>query len=732
MARKAEPGICAGRKDRATSGLGTPPGHALGTRSSGVRTGPRRILRAMTFSRPDPSSLVWRGGHETLRVDAWGPDGLRVRAALGSPISDPLAGVGAFVEPVPSSGPVGVSIDRAAARIANGAIAAEVSASGAIRFVRTGDGAELLAEQERHFAGPPARAYDEGAAGLPRIEVNFAAAEGERFHGLGQQQHGRLDLKGCVIDLVQRNSHVVVPFVISSRGYGFLWHSPATGRVELAANATRWVADAAPQVDYWITAADTPAAILERYTAVTGRAPMLPAWAAGFWQSKLRYLGQEELLTVAREHRRRGLPLSVIVADGGHWSLMGDWRFDPALWPDPAAMVAELREMGVELAVSVWPTVNALSETYPILRDRGLLVRTARGPQVPTPLFDNRPEGAVHLHLLDVTDPDARTFLWDRLREGYHRLGVRVFWLDADEPEVKPLQADNLRYHLGHGSAVHDIYPLLESRAVHEGLVAAGEAGILTLNRSAWAGSQRYGAAVWSGDVDATFAALRAQIPAGLNIGLSGIPWWTSDVGGFKGGDPDDPAYRELIVRWSQFGVFCPLFRWHGARALPGAAMEFRDLADLGDSPFDAGGPAFSLAGLTGGPNEAWSYGDEVYAIVRDLLFLRERLRPYILDQMRVAAATGLPPMRALFLEFPDDPRAADVADEFLLGPDLLVAPVVVAGARERVVYLPAGARWRDAWTGEPRTAGEAHVAAAPLDRIPVYLRDEARLPLLP
>ena len=684
----------------------------------------------MTFSRPDPSSLAWHGGHESLRIEAWGPDALRVRAALGRPVSDPLAGVGAFLEPAPARGPIEVAIGRRSARIANRGIGAEVSASGAIRFVRTADGRELLAEEERHFAGPPARAYDEGAGDLPRIEVNFAAADGERFWGMGQQQHGRLDLRGCVIDLVERNSHVVIPFVVSSRGYGFLWHSPATGRVELAENGTRWVADAAPQVDYWITAAEAPAAILERYTAVTGRAPMLPAWAGGFWQSKLRYRSQDELLAVAREHHRRGLPLAVIVADAGHWSLMGDWRFDPVLWPDPAAMVAELREMGMELAVSVWPTVNALSESYPAMRDRGLLVRTARGPQVPTPLFDNRPDGAVHLHLYDATNPEARAFLWDRLRDGYGRLGIRAFWLDADEPEVKPLQPDNLRYHLGHGSAVHDIYPLLHARAIHDGLRGDGHSDVLTLNRSAWAGSQRYGAAVWSGDVDATFDALRAQIPAGLNIGMSGIPWWTSDVGGFKGGDPDDPAYRELIVRWSQFGVFCPLFRWHGARVTPGAAMEFRDLADLGDATPDADATPFSLAGLTGGPNEVWSYGDEAYAIVRDLLLLRERLRPYILEQMRVASLNGSPPMRALLFEFPDDPRAIDVADEFLLGPDLLVAPVLVAGARERAVYLPAGVRWRDAWSGEPMPAGEVHLAAAPLDRIPVYLRDDARLPM--
>ena len=210
-------------------------------------------------------------------------------------------------------------------------------------------------------------------------------------------------------------------------------------------------------------------------------------------------------------------------------------------------------------------------------------------------------------------------------------------------------------------------------------MAGEGEDEAVLLCRSAWAGSQRYGAAVWSGDIDSTFEDLRRQIPAGLNIGLSGIPWWTTDIGGFKGGDIGSPSFRELLVRWFQFGVFSPLCRLHGVR-----------------QPVTMSG-----AEQTGAPNELWSFGAEAYEILRRWLGLREHLRPYVMGTMRVAHTEGLPPMRPLFLNFPGRPRpAGSIADQFLLGDDLLVAPVVTEGAREREVYLPGGADWRDAWTG--------------------------------
>ncbi|MGC8780385.1 MAG: glycoside hydrolase family 31 protein [Anaerolineae bacterium] len=652
------------------------------------------------------AALIWMREHEILRIEPWGRDSLRVRATVGPAIRDDLPGAllpAAAVEPE-------IAIGETHATIRNGAIEARLSAEGRLSFFRSdsavGASEELLAEQPGHFVWPPARCFTPAAGDLFHLEARFAAYDDERLYGLGQHQHGRLNQKGCVIELVQRNTEVAIPFLLSSRGYGFLWNNPAIGRVELGHNGTRWVAEATPQLDYWITAGKTPAEIMAHYVDATGHAAVLPEWAAGFWQCKLRYASQEELLNIAREYRRRGLPLSVIVVDFFHWTLMGDWQFDPQHWPDPAGMVRELEDMGIKLMVSVWPTVNLLSASYEEMKRRGLLVRNERGLPAHMLFQDCRPEGPTYIQFYDATNPEARTFLWEKLRAGYYRHGIKVFWLDACEPEMYPFHPENLRYHLGNGLAVGNIYPLLHEAAVWEGMRGEGETEIITLCRSAWAGSQRYGAAVWSGDIPSTFEALQKQVRAGLNIGLSGIPWWTTDIGGFHGGNIESPYFRELIVRWFQFGAFCPLFRLHGHRQ--------------------------PTAGWTGGgPNEVWSFGDEAYAIIRELLFLRERLRPYIMAQMRRAGEAGVPPMRPLFFDFPQDAGAAQVEDEFMFGPDLLVAPVLEQGSRRRPVYLPANATWRNAWTGAIMPGGRWIEADAPLARIPLYLRDAATLPII-
>ncbi|MFD7502015.1 TIM-barrel domain-containing protein [Streptomyces sp. NPDC059850] len=650
-------------------------------------------------------ALEWSGRQETVRLEPWGPDAIRVRARLGGPVLDGLPGA-LQDDPQPSAATVKVADGHAS--LTNGALTAEIAADGMIRFVRTGDGTELLAEERAHFWWPGPRLRTATGNGYHRLEQRFRAYEGEKLYGLGQHQHGLLDQKGAVVDLVQRNSEVTIPVLTSSRGYTLLWNNPAIGRVELGATGTRWVADSARQIDYWITAGD-PATTQRRYTEVTGRAPMLPEWAAGFWQCKLRYRTQEELLSVAREHRRRGLPMSVIVCDFFHWTHLGDWTFDPVAWPDPAAMVRELDELGIRLMVSVWPSVSPLSENHATMEQRGFLIGTEYGPIAHADWPDRREGEPVQVAFYDATHPQAREFVWSRVRQNYlEPYGIRAFWLDACEPELKPGFSANLRYHAGPGLEVGNLYPRENARALYDGMRAAGEEDVVTLIRSAWAGSQRYGAVLWSGDIGTDFATLRRQIAAGLNVALSGIPWWNTDIGGFHGGDPDDPAYREVLIRWFQFGALSPVMRLHGYRA-PGLPL----------------GP-----NMTGGPNEVWSYGEEAEAILAAYLRLRERLKPYLLEQMRTAHEEGLPPLRPLFLEFPGDPAAWDIADSYLLGPDLLVAPVLEPGGDARTAYLPAGARWTDAWTGEAYEGGRTVTVPAPLDRIPLFLRDGARLPV--
>jgi alpha-D-xyloside xylohydrolase len=669
----------------------------------------------MVTYRNDNGVLEVRHRHEVIRIQAWGADSVRVRAAQHRIPGGGSAGALGDAPPGdPGPAPAGARIELSGtgAALTNGRLRVEVTFDTSASYpepllcFRDHDGGELLAESREHFWLPGARVFTGNRSGAYEVHQQFAAYPGERLYGMGQRTHGRLNLKGLALDLVQRNGEVSIPFVLSSRGYGLLWNSPAVGRVEFAENATRWQAGQAREIDYWVTAAPTPAEILGRYADATGHAPELPAWASGFWQSKLRYRTQEELLAVAREYRRRGLPLSVIVADFFHWSAMGDYRFDPAEWPDPSAMAAELRELGVELMVSVWPTVSPLSENYAEFYDQGLLVGTDQGPEFHQTIQDKGMSAALPVAFYDPSNPRTRERLWELIERNYLAHGIRVFWLDACEPELNPAQPGNLSYYAGPGAEVASLYPRDNARLFAEGMARAGQAPTVLLCRSAWAGSQRYGAAVWSGDIPATWESLGQQVRAGLSIAIAGIPWWTTDIGGFHGGDPADPAYQELMVRWFQYGVFCPLFRLHGDREprLPtGYAM-------------------------TGGPNEAWSYGAAAYERIASAMRLRERLRPYIHDQMREAALRGTPPMRPLFVDFPDDPGAWLVEDQFMFGPDLLVAPVLTPGARGRDVYLPAGRTWVDAATGERHAGGRAVAVPVSPDRIPVFSPEGAKV----
>lgn len=675
-------------------------------------------------------ALLCRFNGETLRIEPMGTDGLRVRARPARDLIEPPWSV------LPHDQGAAGQIEHGhrQARIRHGRIAAVVrlvDRYGAdakqelvIRFERADTGQELLSETRSHFAGPGTRSFKALASQSFRLEATFQAYDDERLYGLGQPQHGRLNLKGVSTTLLQQNTHVVIPFVVSSRGYGFMWHNPASGRAEFAANVTRWSADATAQLDYWITAGDNPAQLVRAYTDLTGHAPMLPAWASGFWQCRLRYRTQADLLDVAREYHRRGLPLSCIVIDFFHWTRQGEWRFDPAEWPDPRAMVEELHALGVRVMVSIWPTVSASSVHYARMRERGYLLRTERGQPVVIPFPDKDPYGTGFFTYYDATLPQARDYVWDIVRENYVAHGITDFWLDACEPEMRPNHPEHTRLAMGNGAEVINAYPLLHEQGFREGMTRAGVSDeSVLLCRSAWLGSQRHGVILWSGDVWSRWEDFRAQIAAGLHAGLSGIGWWTTDVGGFYDGIGKSEAFRELLVRWFQFGVFSPVLRLHGFRV-----PDELPLPDDGVPTYGVDTQAIFIRG--GGANEVWSFGERLYEVFTALLQLRERLRPYVMRLMAAYSETGDPPMRPLFYDFPQDPQAWLAQDQYLFGPDLVVAPVVQAGATERDVYLPAGVRWIEAWTGTPHEGGQTLRVAAPLETIPVFVREGVDLPL--
>ncbi|NUR95898.1 MAG: family 31 glucosidase, partial [Kribbellaceae bacterium] len=379
------------------------------------------------------SALERRAENEILRVEAWGEHAVRVRASADALVPDLDWALDAPAGSSSAWSSVRITVfDDGTAQLVNGRITVEADAAGRLRFLRSSDTSarELLAEKRPYSISPGPRVHAPRGDGTYQVEQAFEAYDGERIFGLGQHLHGKFDQKGCVVALVQGNTVATIPFLYSSRGYGLLWNNPAMGRVELGADATCWVAEQSRQIDYWITAGDTPGEVMAAYADATGHPPLLPEWASGFWQSKLRYRTQEELLAVAREHRSRELPLAAILCDFFHWPKMGDWDFEHTEWPDPAGMVKELDALGVKLAVSVWPTVESDSAGFEPLRAVDGLVRDSNGGLLRN-YWPSRGENDPYVPMayLDPTNPAARSWQWERLRTSYNEIGVAAYWL---------------------------------------------------------------------------------------------------------------------------------------------------------------------------------------------------------------------------------------------------------------------------------------------------------------
>ncbi|WP_312426181.1 glycoside hydrolase family 31 protein [Lacrimispora sp.] len=660
----------------------------------------------MSVFREENNCLKFHYDAEELWIQPWGSNSFRVRAWKMDKMQEEDWALSMNPEDIQPE----IKIEKDFASIRNGKIKAKISQYGKLTFYNQRDEVlldEYLRNRMDVFADycsaleVEAREFMPIPGGDYHLSMRFVSNPEERIYGMGQYQQPYLNLKGTDLELAQRNSQASVPFAISSLGYGFLWNNPAVGRVIFGKNITTWEAYSTKGLDYWITAEDTPAKIEEAYAKVSGTVPMMPEYAMGFWQCKLRYQTQDELLEVAREYKRRGLPISVIVIDYFHWPLQGDWKFDLTYWPDPDAMIRELKEMGIELMVSIWPTVDYRSENFQEMKEKGYLIRTDRGFRIAMDFQGN----TVHF---DATNPKARQYVWQKAKKNYYDKGIRVFWLDEAEPEYSIYDFDNYRYYMGSNVQIGNIYPAMYAKAFFDGMKAEGQENIINLLRCAWAGSQKYGALVWSGDIHSSFGSLRNQLAAGLNMGIAGIPWWTTDIGGFHGGDPKDPAFQELLIRWFEYGTFCPVMRLHGYRE------------PLKEPMGTEGGAAC----VSGADNEVWSFGEDAYEICRTYLQLRDHMKPYITELMEEAHQKGTPVMRPLFYDFPEDKQSWEVEDEYMFGPDVLVAPILYAGMRKRMVYLPKGFTWKEYWTGETIEGGRTIESDAPIHRLPVFTRN--------
>jgi alpha-D-xyloside xylohydrolase len=518
----------------------------------------------------------------------------------------------------------------------------------------------------------------------------------EGLYGLGQHQSGVWNYRGESVDISQDNSNISVPMLVSSKGYGIFWNNESRSRFNNRfANYLYISSEVADAVDYYFFYGPELDRIIADYRELTGQAPMFGKWAYGFWQCKNRYKSQDEILAVARKYRELHIPADNIVQDWFWWNRKGDFAFNKN-YPDPKGMVDHLHAANFHLMISIWPFFEPGSANYDYMEKQGWFVDKLK--------FAKPPYHTDAMALYDATNSEARKYYWEQVNTALFGIGLDAWWMDTTEPETEGQEENILLGHklaAGSGDRYVNDYPLLDTGGVYQGQRSLSDKKrVFILSRSAFAGSQRNAITAWSGDINSDWLTFRRQIPAGLNFALSGIPYWTTDIGGFVFGSPSDPAFRELFVRWFEWGTFNPILRVHGTRGNPDG-------------------------------NELWSYGPEAQEILVNFDRLRYRLLPYTYSLAWMTTGQAYTPMRPLVMDFRTDARAVDIGDQFMYGPAFLVNPVTEPGATGRSVYLPEG-KWYDFWSGAGVNGATIVVAPAPIERLPLYVRAGSILPMGP
>ncbi len=547
-----------------------------------------------------------------------------------------------------------------------------------------------------------------------RVGATFAAPSDEHYYGLGQNQQGGLDLRGRSIECAHdydaaAGPSVCVPFVVTSKGYAIVWDNPSKTRVDFAFNErTKWTSQVGQRVSFFVIVGDTYDKLYEGYRLLTGDVPMLPKSAYGYIQCKQRYASEKEILDVARGYRERNLPADVMVVDWFYFTKMGQMDMDPRYWPDPKAMNDELHRMGFHSMISVWPRYVPEDRYYATILKNGWFEHLADGTPTNGLPYDKAGSD------IDTTNPDAAKWFWDRINENFVSLGFDSFWADETEPDLPP---NGSYLHVGPGTEYFNVYPYFHTKAIYNGFRAdLKDRRALILSRDAYLGAQHNGTIFWSSDIYPTWDTLKREVPTGIGFVASGMPYWSTDIGGWQYLpythkperpvliDPSDAGeevghyddYPELYVRWFEYGTFQPNMRTHGSRRF----------------------------------NEVWSYGKQAEPILEKYLKLRYQLMPYIYSLGWYSHETGAPFMRGLFMDFGSDPNVAEIGDEYMFGPALLIAPVTEQGMTSREVYLPAGTDWYNFWTNERVHGGQRLRVDAPIDRIPIFVRAGSILPL--
>jgi alpha-D-xyloside xylohydrolase len=518
------------------------------------------------------------------------------------------------------------------------------------------------------------------------VDDRFSPEFGEGFYGLGQHQNGMFNYRGATVELAQNNTDVAIPLLLSSKGYGVMWNTASLtyvdNRFPLELNLDSL---AGHSIDYYFIYGPELDQIIHEYRSLTGHTPLLPEWAYGFFQSKDRYVSQNEVLGIADRYRKEHIPLDAIVQDWYWWKTEGDPIFN-SNFTDVPGELNHLHDEHIHAMLSVWGLFDTKAQNYRELDAQHLLVPNA--------------------HVYDATNPKARDFYWNNLAGKLFAQGWDAFWLDSAEPEEYwPHMGDailqNKQIAVGNGAEYTNVFPFMHTTGIQQHWKATTDRKrVFLLTRSAFLGQQRVGATVWSGDVYGSYWGLRHQVAAGLNFALSGYPYWTTDIGGYwppHDKPLDDPKFQELYARWFEYGSFCPIFRTHGHRP----------------------------------ENEIWAF-DKVEPILINFDKLRYRLMPYIYSLAWRVTSEDYTIQRPLVMDWRADPRVRDIGDQFMFGPSILVSPILQADASHRTLYLPDAPAWYDFWTGETQTGSRDIEANAPLDRIPLFVRAGSMLPLGP
>jgi alpha-D-xyloside xylohydrolase len=623
-------------------------------------------------------------------------------------------------------------------------------------------------------------------------EQSFNLPADEYLFGLGQFQDGHYNLRNVTRKLTQVNTQIAIPFLYSSKGYGFLWHQygltefnpadnfislikkdtasgnkkevevttisgtqkvsqreslytgkfsvkkdgeysmmldmgnmesrhlliingkplidqsnlwlpPAASKLvqlkagehtvqvvckstntpalswKLSDNKTTFRSINAKSLDYVVFYGKNADEVIFNYRNLSGNVPMLPLWAYGFWQCRERYTSGKHLVETIKEFRERNLPVDVIVQDWQYWGKHG-WgvpQFDTSNYPNPGKFIKELHDLNARFSISVWENLDKKSTVAKEYIAKSLYI-----PNSPW---------------IDIYNPETQKTHWNALNKNLFSLGVDSWWMDATEPENDALKGKQTYF--GLGDFYRLTYPLFVSKAVYDGQRATDPSKrVVTLTRSAFAGQQRYGTINWSGDIGWTWDTYKRQIVAGLNYNLTGMPYWTTDIGGFfrpGRGQYTDTKYHDILTRWFQFGVFNPIFRIHGYQT----------------------------------ETEPWKYGDTVENNMRSMMNLRYRLMPYIYSEAWQVSKNGSTMMRPMVMDFGNDTKAVEQAYQYMFGKSFLIAPVT-APATTWEVYLPKSNGWYNFWTGKKYSGGQMINADAPQDRIPVFVKAGSIIPM--